>query len=130
MTSSPRNLRLKSVLSVPIYDCTVYLFISYDAEATYRRVCKAYNFPADDKEGFAGMTVSDDEGNFGMFFHLDLLTAQIVGHEVNHLTRMIMKRIGHKTCPQCDNDEVDSYLCGYLHGWVKRKLKAARIRVL
>ena len=124
-----KNLRLKAMHQVPIYDCTVRLFVSYDAVKTYRRTFRAYGFPPE-SDDFGAFTVSDGGDVFGLYFHVYDLTAKLLGHEINHLTRMLMDYIrAGATCRHCENDELDSHLCGYLHAWVTKKLKAARIRV-
>lgn len=125
--SLPRNLRLKSKLFVPIYECKVYLYVSHDALRTYKQAARAHGFPPE-AQGFQAMAVTNDN-RFGLFFHVSGLTNSLVAHEINHLTRMMVKELGLKTCKFCENDEFDSLLCGYLHEWVKRKLKKAHIRV-
>lgn len=123
-----KNLLLKAKHKVPIYDVSLFLYVSNNAKKTYNRVCKTFKLEPD-KDGFKAMAVWDGEGHFLLFFNHVQLTENAVAHECRHITDGIMRHIGQTVCKHCSITEYHAYLQGYIQAWVKQQLKRAGLRV-
>lgn len=112
---------------IPIYNVNLTLHVTDNATRTYNQI--AFHYKMDRVLGDSdAICQSDGKGNFFLVFKRESVSENTIAHEVNHCTDRIMEFIDHNHCSHCSN-EPRAYLCGYIQGWVKSQLKAARVRM-
>lgn len=108
---------IKEELLLPIYPVSILLCISEKVREEREKMNDVFGeFP-----GVWGAICSKgNSGNFGVFFHPDVVTHRQVAHEIMHLTVFILDYCDIKVTAR--HDEAAAYLCGYLTEWVYRHI--------
>jgi hypothetical protein len=107
-------MTIKTEFKIPIFDVRVWLVVSpkiYEA----RRRMNGLLGPAPKDDDWTGLCSSAWPA-FGLFFHEQLLSENIVAHEVYHLTRSIVSGAGVR------NEETEALLHGYLTDLFRKEL--------
>ena len=109
---------MKKTLTIPIYDCVVYLHVTKNFE----KACSDAGYTGDVGGKYAGVfRYPDRVAMFAVIFHKDAISPGNIAHESLHLLHDIMEQvdIGANT----NDDEAQAYLLGFIVDLIHQAIK-------
>jgi len=100
---------MKKTLTIPIYDCTVYLWVTKN----FQSACQKSGYSeAALASNAAVFRYPDKPGVYSVIFHKDAISPGNIAHEALHLLHDIMEYVdmGANT----NDDEAQAYLIGFI----------------
>jgi hypothetical protein len=111
---------IKRLLRVPIYNATVWLVIADDIIAERKKFDREFG-AGEDYHCRAMCCYSPSNGCFALMFDRNQLTAEVLAHEIFHLTHRILEWSDSHF--DKDHHEQGCLLCGFLTEWVIKQIK-------
>lgn len=119
-----KNIVLRKKVYCHLYEVSIWLVVARDALKA--RIGMMEEFDSYDGPEFQAVC-SWYGNNFGVFFPAADVRHRDIGHELHHCSQRILQRCGDRLSD--DRPEPHAYLNGWLHAWVYKALKGAKIRI-
>lgn len=115
---------------IPLYDvATLHLIVCGDIVSHMNSRPDLFGEPDKNEEGtsYLGMCAYRGANLYLLFDRRGPITHDTLGHEIFHMTHRILEIVG--TNFSTENHEPFAYLAGWMHAWVYRELKKARVKI-